>query len=111
VRRCNAEATESRSRVNEVTFMAVIEEVRRNGYAVTTGYVSAGRRSIAVPVPSRTGRVLFGIGVAGPIERIEAKRELILQGLRAFQAAMLESDVINNDNASATDVLKDRTCA
>jgi DNA-binding IclR family transcriptional regulator len=111
VRRCNAEATESRSRVNEVAFMAVVEEVRRNGYAVTTGYVSAGRRSIAVPVPSRTGRVLFGIGVAGPIERIEAKRELILQGLRAFQAAMLESDVINNDNASATDVLKDRTCA
>jgi IclR family transcriptional regulator, KDG regulon repressor len=111
VRRCNAEATESRSRVDEVAFMAVIEEVRRNGYAVTTGYVSAGRRSIAVPVPARTGRVLFGIGVAGLIERIEAKRQLILQGLRAFQAAMLESDVINNDNASATDVLKDRTCA
>lgn len=111
VRRCNAEATESRSRVNEVAFMAVIEEVRRNGYAVTTGYVSAGRRSIAVPIPSRTGRVLFGIGVAGPIERIEAKRQLILQGLRAFQAAMLESDVVNNDNPDATDLLKDRTCA
>jgi DNA-binding IclR family transcriptional regulator len=91
--------------------MAVMEEVRRNGYAVTTGYVSPGRRSIAVPIPSRMGRVLFGIGVAGPIDRIEAKCQLILQGLRAFQAAMLESDVVNNDNPSAIDVLKDRTCA
>jgi IclR family transcriptional regulator, KDG regulon repressor len=111
VRRCNAEATESRSRVNEVTFMAVIDEVRRNGYAVTTGYVSPGRRSIAVPVPSRAGRVLFGIGVAGPIDRIEAKRQQILQGLRAFQAAVLQSDVANSDNPGATDVLKDRTFA
>ena len=64
VRRCNAEA-ESRDRVNEDEFMAIIEEVRRNGYAVTTGYFAPGRRSIAVPIlPSRTDRVPFGIGIA-----------------------------------------------
>ena len=102
VRRCNAEA-ESRHRVDEVAFMKIMEEVRRNGYAVTTGYFAPGRRSIAVSIPSRKDRVPFAIGVAATIERIEAKRELILQALRAFQAAALDSDFINNDNlAEAT---------
>ena len=77
VRRCNAEA-ESRDRVEESEFMAIIEEVRRNGYAVTSGYFAPGRRSIAVPIlPSRTDRVPFGIGIAGPLDHIEAKRDLI----------------------------------
>jgi len=97
VRRCNAEA-ESHDRVNEVEFMAIIEAVRRNGYAVTTGLFAPGRRGIAVPIPSRTGSVAFGIGFGGPIDRIEAKRELILQGLRAFQTAALEADYINKDD-------------
>jgi IclR family KDG regulon transcriptional repressor len=110
VRRCNAEA-ESRHRVNEVAFMALIEEVRRNGYAVTTGHFSPGRRSIAIPVTSRTDRVPFGIGVAGPIDRIEAKRDLILQGLHAFQADAMESDFVNNDNLTAITLVEERTCA
>jgi IclR family KDG regulon transcriptional repressor len=100
VRRCNAEA-ESRHRVDEVAFMKIMEEVRRNGYAVTTGYFAPGRRSIAVSIPSRTDRVPFAIGVAGTIERIETKRELILQALRAFQAAALDSDFVSNDNLDA----------
>jgi IclR family transcriptional regulator, KDG regulon repressor len=104
VRRCNAEA-ESRHRVDEVAFMKIMEEVRRNGYAVTTGYFAPGRRSIAVSIPSRTDRVPFAIGVAGTIERIEAKRELILQALRAFQAAALDSDFVNNDNLAATPLM------
>src|SRR5258708_12348858 len=97
VRRCNAEA-ESRHRVNEVAFMALIEEVRRNGYAVTTGHFSPGRRSIAVPVTSRTDRGPFGIGVAGPIDRIEAKRHPLFPGLHAFQTRATPSDSIHHDN-------------
>jgi IclR family KDG regulon transcriptional repressor len=109
VRRCNAEA-ETRHRVGEVDFMELIEEVRRNGYAVTTGHFAPGRRSIAVPATSRTNRVPFGIGIAGPIDRIEAKRDLILQGLRAFQAAAMESDFAN-DSSTAVARLEQRTCA
>ncbi len=89
VRRSNTQA-ESCHRVDEVAFMALIEEARRNGYAVTSGHIAPGRRSIAVPVPSRTDRVPFGVGIAGPIDRIEAKRDLILQRLRAFQAVAME---------------------
>jgi DNA-binding IclR family transcriptional regulator len=85
--------------------MKIMEEVRRNGYAVTTGYFAPGRRSIAVSIPSRTDRVPFAIGVAGTIERIEAKRELILQALRAFQAAALDSDFVDNDNLAATPLM------
>jgi IclR family KDG regulon transcriptional repressor len=107
VRRCNAEEAQSRFRVDEVAFMKVLEEVRRNGYAVTTGRLP-GRRSIAVPVASQTRRVPFGIGVAGPIEHIEEKRDLILQGLRTFQTATLESDFVNGDSPA---VIHDRTCA
>jgi hypothetical protein len=55
--------------------------------------------------------VPFGIGVAGPIDRIEAKRELILQGLRAFQAGAMESDFVNNDNLTAVPLVEERTCA
>ncbi len=104
VRRCNAEA-ESRHRVDEVAFMKIMEEVRRNGYAVTTGYFAPGRRSIAVPIPSRTDRVPFAVGVAATIERIEAKREQILQALRAFQAAALDSDFVNDDNLAAAPLM------
>lgn len=110
VRRCNAEEPESRFRVDEVSFMTVLEEVRRNGYAVTTGRLP-GRRSIAVPVSFRSGRVPFGIGVAGPIDHIETKRELILQGLRAFQTATLESDVVPADGLGIAAVIDDRSCA
>ena len=110
VRRCNAEA-ESRHRVDEVAFMKIMEEVRRNGYAVTTGYFAPGRRSIAVPIPSRTDRVPFAIGVAATIERIEAKREQILQALRAFQAAALDSDFVNDDNLAAAPLVTTGTAS
>jgi hypothetical protein len=55
--------------------------------------------------------VPFGIGIAGPIDHIEAKRDLILQGLRAFQTATLESDFVDTDSLVATAVIDDRTCA
>jgi hypothetical protein len=58
-----------------------------------------------------TDGVPSGIGVAGPIDRTEAKRELILQGLRAFQAGAMESNFVNNDNLTAVPLVEERTCA
>jgi hypothetical protein len=55
--------------------------------------------------------VPFGIGVAGPIDHIEAKRDLILQGLRAFQSAAMETDFVNSDNLTAAPLVEERTCA
>lgn len=90
VRRCNAEM-ESRLRVSESSFMTIIKEVRRNGYASTRYYIP-GMQSIAVAVQSPTGSsVPFGISFIGPIDRIESKHDLIVQRLLAFQAAAQES--------------------
>jgi IclR family KDG regulon transcriptional repressor len=108
VRRCNAEAKDSRSRVDEDRFITIINEVRSNGYAVTTGYYSPGRRSIAVPVPSRTGKVPFAVGIAGPVERIEAKQGLILQGLQAFQGVALESDFVSGNGEAHDEIQSER---
>jgi hypothetical protein len=49
--------------------------------------------------------VPFAVGVAATIERIEAKREQILQALRAFQAAALDSDFVNDDNLAAAPLM------
>jgi DNA-binding IclR family transcriptional regulator len=90
VRRCNAE-TESRLRVSESPFLALIQEVRHNGYATSTGLIP-GLQSIAVAVQSRTGSVPFGITFIGPIDRMEAQRDLIVQRLVAFQTAAQDSE-------------------
>lgn len=86
VRRCNAEA-ESRHRVHEGEFLALIGDVRRKGYAWTSGYLSPERGSLAVCIPSPAGGMDIGLGCSGPLDRFEAKRPLILEGLRRFQRA------------------------
>jgi DNA-binding IclR family transcriptional regulator len=91
VRRCNAE-TESRFRVSENPFLGLIQEVRRNGYATSTGFFIPGLQSIAVAVQSRTGSVPFGITFIGPIDRMEAQHDLIVQRLVAFQTAAQDSE-------------------
>jgi IclR family transcriptional regulator, KDG regulon repressor len=91
VRRCNAEA-ESRFRVSESSFMSTIKAVRSNGYATSTRYYIAGLLSIAVAVEAPMGSsVPFGISFIGPIARIKAKQDLIVQSLLAFRAAAQES--------------------
>jgi DNA-binding IclR family transcriptional regulator len=87
VRRCNAEADE-RLRVNEVAFMAIVDDVRRKGYAVTTGYFEPGRMGIAVHFPSPKGCMAFGVGFGGPIDRMSAKRDVIVRRLREFRSSL-----------------------
>jgi IclR family KDG regulon transcriptional repressor len=92
VRRCNAE-TESRFRVSESPFLALIQEVRHNGYATSSGcLIPPGLLSIAVAVQSRTGSVPFGITFIGPIARMEAQHDVIVQRLIAFQTAAQGSE-------------------
>jgi IclR family KDG regulon transcriptional repressor len=91
VRRCNAEV-ESRFRVTESSFMSIIKEVRRDGYATSTRYYLPGLQSIAVAVQSPTGgSVPFGISFIGPFDRIKSKHDLIVKRLLAFQAAAQEA--------------------
>jgi hypothetical protein len=68
--------------------MAVIDDVRRKGYAVTTGYFEPGRMGIAVFIPSPTGCMAFGVGFGGPIDRISAKHDVIVRCLREFRSRL-----------------------
>jgi len=83
VRRCNADVA-AIHRVNESEFLTRIWKTRLTGYAHSEGYIAPDRASFAVTVCPPNGMV-YGIGCAGPRERIEAKRELILNALRLLQ--------------------------
>jgi DNA-binding IclR family transcriptional regulator len=82
VRRNNAEVTDEAHRVLEREFMAEIEEIRRQGYAESRGKMIAGANTIAMLVPSPADATPLAIGVGGPIERIDARRDAILAAMR-----------------------------
>jgi DNA-binding IclR family transcriptional regulator len=87
VRRCNAEVTEDRLRVQPADFMRRIAEVREQGLAKTSGDMTPGRSVIAVSVEGPFSRVPLAIGVGGLTERIERSEEQIITALREFKAA------------------------
>lgn len=86
-RRCNAECGDS-LRVNVSEFLASIGEVRANGYASTRGDMTQGASVIAVPFTSPMGNLSLGIGIGGPTERIESKREALIAALKSIGKAM-----------------------
>jgi DNA-binding IclR family transcriptional regulator len=81
VRRCNAEVLSDHLRIPEANFRAIIDTVRANGFAETRGDMTPGYGAIAVIAPAPTGSIPMAICVGGPIERIEAKRTLIIDAL------------------------------
>lgn len=87
VRRCNAEAEEDRFRTPEPEFLALMAQVRRNGYAETAGDVTPGLGAIAVTIRSPMGQMPLAVGVGGPIAQVAVKKSIILDELREFQAA------------------------
>lgn len=90
VRRCNAEF-DRHLQVNPSEFMALIDRIRRDGYAETAGDMTPGRGVIAVSIPTPLGNVPMAVGVGAPIERMRAKRDLILEALDRFQRELCNS--------------------
>ena len=60
--------------INKTQFSRVIERVRSDGYSIVDGEVEIGVRSIAVPVRSRSGRVVAAINSGVPAGRITRQR-------------------------------------
>ncbi|MFE9096532.1 IclR family transcriptional regulator C-terminal domain-containing protein [Streptomyces sp. NPDC007264] len=73
---------------------AVLEQVRREGYALIDGELEEGLRSIAVPVRERGGRVVAAVNVALHSSRRTVQQCLteVLPELRAT-AARIEADL------------------
>lgn len=87
VRRCNVEAREERFKVRDADFMALMQQVRADGFASTAGDVTPGLGAMAVAIPSPMGSAPLAVGVGGPIARMRRKRETIIEALREFAAA------------------------
>ena len=86
VRRCNAEAESLK--VQASAFMARVDGVRRNGYAMTSDYVRQERLGIALAIQPPPTSIPLALGVFGPIDRLEPKREFILGQLFAFKTSL-----------------------
>jgi DNA-binding IclR family transcriptional regulator len=52
-----------------------LDQIRRSGYAVSTGELDDGASGVAAPVFDASGRLVAGLTIAGPTERIRATED------------------------------------
>ncbi|WP_312596809.1 helix-turn-helix domain-containing protein [Brevundimonas sp.] len=83
VHRSNAEAADPKFKILPSDFKAIITEIRKQGYATTDGDVTPGYGAIAIAFDSPIGQTL-AVGVGGGVDRIESKREAIVEALHTF---------------------------
>ena len=74
-----------KSLTNPEEIMDKIQEIRRCGYSHCTEQLESGNGSVAVGLRNHTGRVIAGISVGGPVERLT--EEYIQSVLPRLQAA------------------------
>lgn len=55
-----------------------LNRIRRAGFAHTAGELDDGAAAVAAPILDRRGRLVAGLSVAGPQERIERDRDAII---------------------------------
>jgi IclR family KDG regulon transcriptional repressor len=84
-RRCNAEASSERYKVQEGPFLDLIHQIRTDGYGQTQGETTPGLGALSVHIYSPMGQTPLAIGVGGPIPRMQAKHDTVLEALREFQ--------------------------
>lgn len=72
--------------------MALIEEVRRQGFAMIDQEVEVGLRSIAVPLTTTRGHVVaaLNVGLAAGVESMEALKERFLPPLMKVKAELAD---------------------
>ena len=56
-----------------------LDQIQKQGYAVTTGESNEGAMAIGVPIFDREGKLLYGLSVAGPLERMQQMGEEFLK--------------------------------
>ncbi|HEY0776140.1 MAG TPA: IclR family transcriptional regulator C-terminal domain-containing protein [Nocardioidaceae bacterium] len=74
----------------------VLDQVRKQGYALVDGELELGLRALAVPVHDRAGRVVAAVNVSSHVSRLtveRARREFLPPLRRA--AAAIEADLLS----------------
>lgn len=100
-RRANAEALDSRLRVDVHEFMKGLKEIRALGYAESAGELMPGIKSIAMIMPPLVGHSPMAVAVGGEIERIDAKKQQIVDELRKFVRAFSDKPTSVSPSALA----------
>jgi DNA-binding IclR family transcriptional regulator len=59
-----------------------MEAIRQRGYSETKGRTTPGANTIGMLVRSSSKQSLLAIGIGGPIDRMDAKRQQIIDALR-----------------------------
>ena len=90
IRRSNAEFAPA-LHVNQTELMKDIRHVQHTGISESKGEMTPGRSVIAVAIPSVVGNVPMAIGVGGGIERVAAKRDMIIAALQDVRERFLTS--------------------
>ena len=83
IRRNNAEEPSQSARVREAAFLEEVERIRRRGFSESSGRTTPGANTIGMLVPLPKRRAPLAIGIGGPIERIAAKREHIIEVMQS----------------------------
>jgi DNA-binding IclR family transcriptional regulator len=91
LRRINIEETPE-SRIALPDLMARVREVRKQGYVFSRHTVTAGAGVIGMLLPIRRHGRILAIGVGGPVDRLEEKKDQILSELRAGIAQFVDRD-------------------
>jgi IclR family transcriptional regulator, KDG regulon repressor len=94
---------------NPKALRAILEEVRRNGYATDDEESEIGMRSVAAPIRDISGKAIAAVGLAGPIQRLTKKelRRLVPQviatavGISARMGYKVPSLAVVHDDRSA----------
>jgi IclR family KDG regulon transcriptional repressor len=98
VRRANVEADDPHHRVSESDLLPILETIRSKGYAETAGTQEPDLGAFAIAVASPMDATPLAVSVSLPIERMVAKREMILEQLFWFREQISSSRLGDDDD-------------
>jgi DNA-binding IclR family transcriptional regulator len=82
VRRNNADESHVPAHFRETALVQEMEAIRQRGYSETKGRTTPGANTIGMLVRSSGKQSLLAIGIGGPFDRMDAKRQQVIDALQ-----------------------------
>jgi DNA-binding IclR family transcriptional regulator len=82
VRRNNADEPDVPAHFRETALIQEMEAIRQRGYSETKGRTTPGANTIGMLVRSSGKQSLLAIGIGGPFDRMDSKRQQVIDSLR-----------------------------
>ena len=90
-----------------------LRQIRKNGYCVSAGELVSGTRGIAAPILDEHGRIIGGLSIIGPAQRIVGSKiprftKMVVEGAEEIARRMKRAgDLVNLDEATGQDYAAD----